>query len=81
MNYQHSRQASKCNAFCWDTGEPSLWNSPQQLARARIQANRAAKLGVAFYAQHTTNFKPLEVGRTVAADRARNVAKREMGMA
>ena len=81
LPYQFSRQSSKCNAFCWLNGEPSLWNNPQELAKATIQAKRAAKLGAQFYPQHTTNFKPLEVGRTVAADRARNAAKRELGMA
>ena len=71
LPYQFSRESSKQNAFCWMNGEPSLWNNPQQLARATIQAKRAAKLGADFYPQHTTNFDRLSVGKTVAADRRR----------
>ena len=75
--YQFTRASSKANAFCWMTGEPSLWDTPQQRVRASLHAERVRRIGTGFFPQHTTNFKPSAVGASVAADRARIAAARE----
>ena len=75
--YQFTRNSSKANAFCWMTGEPSIFNTAQERARATIHAKRAQKLGIGYYPRYTSNFAEQSVGEAVAADKAKAQAARE----